>query len=85
MDCNGNLHSVQESSEGITNVVQEISKGDLEQAESTNHINESMRGTEEKIKEVFNFSKQLAESSLMTNAVVIEGTEKINNMDKHMD
>ncbi|MCB2361041.1 methyl-accepting chemotaxis protein [Clostridium estertheticum] len=84
-NCNTNLESVQEASEGITATVQEVTKGVVEQAESTSEINNMMSDAEEKISEVLRYSKELANVSTLASNVVTEGSEKINNMDKQMN
>jgi len=83
--CNSNLESVQEASEGITITVQEVTKGVVGQAESTSEINNMMSDAQDKISEVLKYSKKLAEVSSVTSNVVIEGSEKISNMDKQMN
>ncbi|MDS0525697.1 methyl-accepting chemotaxis protein [Clostridium sp. SHJSY1] len=84
-NCSMNLQVVHIASEGITRSVQEISKGIIGQAQSTNNISQMMNDAEKKIKEVLNSSKQLSEFSSNANGVVVEGSEKILTMDKQME
>jgi len=84
-DCNTNLQSVQEASDGITATVQEVTKGIMGQAESIGEINNMMNEAENKISEVLNYSKKLADVSNLSSGVVIEGSEKIILMDKQMN
>ncbi len=83
--CNTNLERFQEASKGVTATVQEVTKGVVGQAESTNEINNMMSEAKDKISEVLKYSKKLAEVSSMASDVVTEGSEKIINMDKQMN
>jgi len=83
-DCNTNLQLVQEASDGITVTVQEITKGVMGQTENIGEINNMMNEAENKISEVLNYSKKLADVSILASGVVIEGSEKIIRMDKQM-
>lgn len=84
VDCNDNLTSMQKISTEITNTVQEITKGILGQAESTNQINEMMYDVKKQITEVFNYSKHMTEVSTKANVFVENGSSNINQMDKQM-
>lgn len=72
-DCNNNLQVVQESNNGITIAVQEVTQGVVGQADSTSYINNKMNDAKEKISEVLNYSKKLADVSNVSSSVVSEG------------
>jgi len=85
VECNTNLHTVQQASGDIITTVQEVAKGVMEQAVSTGHISEMMNDAKTKFSEVLNYSKQLTEVSVKASKVVMEGSEKISHMDKQMN
>ncbi|MHB8063991.1 MAG: methyl-accepting chemotaxis protein, partial [Ruminiclostridium sp.] len=85
VDCNTNLQSVRVGATGITNTVQEITKGVIGQAENTSQINKMMSEAEVKICEVLKCSKQLTDISNTANRVVTEGSENIYQMERQMD
>jgi len=78
------LEEVRETSMGIVSTVQEVAKGVVEQAESLSQISEMMNEANGKVSEVNNSAKQLALVSNDASKVVLEGSEKICNMDKQM-
>lgn len=83
-ECNTNLAFVQEGSTGITFTVEQLTKGVVEQAESTSQINELITEANLKILEVLNYSKQLSDVSKTTSTVVSNGSENIIKMSNHM-
>ena len=84
-NCNFNLEAVKVNSDGVSNSVQEIARGVIEQTESVTNISEMMNDADKKVDEVSVLSKQLSDISSNTRAIVLEGSEKINIMDKQMN
>jgi methyl-accepting chemotaxis protein len=84
-NCNSNLQLVKEISGGMENSVQEIAEGVAGQTESVTKISEMMNEADGKVSEINMFSRQLANVSSETIQVVLEGSEKINQMDKQME
>lgn len=83
--ANDNIGAVHEISGSMAASIQEITKGIIAQAESVNQINQMMKEADNKIYELKNFSDQLEEVSAKASHVVLEGSEKINTMDKQMN
>ncbi len=83
--ANDNLGMVHEISSSITLATQEITTGIVGQNKSVTQINQMMKEAEKKISELTEFSNQLENVSANASHVVIEGSEKINTMDKQMD
>lgn len=84
-ECNSSLQCVQEASNGITATVQEVTKGVVAQAESTSNVKDMMNDAQVKISELLNYSKHLADVSLLASDIVNDGSRGIMNMDKQMN
>lgn len=84
-DCNSNLKTVKEISDGLTNTVREVTNGVSGQAESINQVSRMMNAADDKVSETANISKQLGEISSYANQVVSENFEKMNRMEEHMN
>lgn len=83
--CNMNIGALKEISNSIEITVQEITKGVMEQAESINDVSEMMNSADEKMSEINNLSKYLADTSGTANKIVNEGAEEITNMGKQIE
>jgi len=83
-ECNNNLQSVNELSNGIIKTVQDLSKGITEQAESIKGINKMISEADSKLAENVRISREMSDISDNTSAVVIEGSENITEMGKQM-
>lgn len=84
-DCTNNLGGIYEASSNMSIAIQEITKGIVGQSESVTQISQMMYEADSKISEMRDFSDQLASESSKSSLVVAEGSEKIHNMDKHME
>ncbi len=82
---NENLGVVREISSSITSATQEITTGIVSQNKSATQINQMTKEADKKISELTEFSKQLESVSANASNVVLDGSEKINTMDKQMD
>jgi methyl-accepting chemotaxis protein len=83
-DCNSNLKTAKDISNGLTNTVREVTNGVSGQADSINQVSSMMNDADNMVSETANISKQLGEISSYANQVVSENTEKMNRMEKHM-
>jgi methyl-accepting chemotaxis protein len=83
--CNEKLKSTKDNSDLIASSVNEIGKGVIGQTESVTKISDMMNEADEKFTEINTYSRQLAEISVKTRDIVINGSEKINLMDKQMN
>ncbi|MTI57637.1 methyl-accepting chemotaxis protein [Geosporobacter ferrireducens] len=84
-NCNKNIGNLKDISNAMTTSVQEVTMGVVSQAESISQISEMMSDVDNKLSEINNFSKHLAATSLNTNQIVIDGTERVNHMEKQID
>lgn len=82
---NESLGTVREISSSITAATQEITTGIVNQNKNVTQINQMMKETDNKISELTEFSNQLEIVSTNASNVVMEGSEKINTMDRQMD
>lgn len=84
-NCNNNLAIVREISNSVAIAIQEITNGVVTQTQSVGKINNLMSKADEKISEITAFSKMLSDVSEITNGVVGEGSQKINQMGEQME
>ncbi|GFZ33119.1 chemotaxis protein [Clostridium zeae] len=84
LSCNESVGIVKKISDSMAVTVKEITNGVVEQSESINHIGQIINEADEKMSEINNLSNYLAGTSAETIKIVFEGSNKINNMDKHM-
>ncbi|MCX7921883.1 MAG: methyl-accepting chemotaxis protein [Clostridia bacterium] len=82
--CSDNLGTVHEISSSVATAIQEITRGVVGQTESVTHISLMMKEADNKISDIANFSNQLEDVSAKASHVIVEGSEKINRMDKQM-
>jgi len=82
--CNDNIGELKQNSNSMSVTVKEVTQGVMGQSEGINHISEMMNNADEKMTEIKKFSKYLADTSVNTSQVVLEGSDKISHMDKQM-
>lgn len=82
--CFTNLQSVKQISENMTSTVHNVVLGVTGQSEAIGQINNMINTAEEKVLESQNISRELGDISSKANQLVMEGSEKINQMDKQM-
>jgi len=84
-NCNRNLGAVHEISNLVAATIQEMTKGVVEQTGSITEISNMINEADEKISNISTFTKQLSDESAKTSNVVLEGYQKISQMDKQMN
>lgn len=84
-NCNENAGKLKDISNAMTTTVQEVTMGVVSQAESISRISEMMINADDKVSEINNYSKHLADTSLNTSQIVNDGTERVNHMGKQID
>jgi methyl-accepting chemotaxis protein len=84
VNFSSNLQSVKKASSDMKTSVQEVTKGVTEQAVSISQINQMMNDADKKIMETFEISEQMSDVSNKTINIVLNGYEKIKQMDKQM-
>lgn len=84
-DCNKNVGILKGISNNMAITMNEVAIGVVSQAESISQISEMMSDADNKVSEISNFSKHLADTSLSTSQIVIDGTERLNHMERQID
>lgn len=84
-NCNENLIALREGSNGIMSVMNDVTKGIVEQASSITDISNMISKADNGINEIVNNTNKMSEVSVKTSEVVKEGAEHISDMDKQMD
>jgi len=83
--CNNDSARLLQISDSMASTIEEIVKGVLLQDESITHISDAMNTVDEKVDEIFRFSKELSEISSNTSKTVISGAMEIKKMYQQMD
>lgn len=83
--CNKASGTVLEISDSMAITIEETAKGIISQAVSLTHISNSMNNADEKVEELFRFSKELADTSSCTSQTVISGAGETKKMDEQID
>ncbi len=84
-NCNNSLETVHEISNSMAAAIANIAEDVVSQTESVTNISEMMNTAGEKISDINDFSKQMANVSNNANQVVMDGCDKISKMDKQME
>jgi methyl-accepting chemotaxis protein len=84
LSCNDNIGELKQNSNSMSITVKEVTQGVMGQSEGVNHISEMMNNADEKMTEIKKFSKYLADTSVNTSQIVLEGSDKISHIDKQM-
>ncbi|ACL76963.1 methyl-accepting chemotaxis protein [Ruminiclostridium cellulolyticum] len=84
-NCNNSLEIVHEISNSMAASIAQIAEDVVNQTESVTNISEMMNSAGEKISDINNFSKQMANVASNANQVVVDGCDKINRMDSQME
>lgn len=84
-DCNTNLQSLKESSGGIIEAMQDVTKGIVEQAGSVADINNMINTVDEGIGEIVKTTNKVSQVSVRTSEIVKLGSADIRDMDKQMN
>jgi methyl-accepting chemotaxis protein len=85
VNCNKNVGILKTINDAMSTNVKEVTKGVILQTESICQINEMISNADNRVLEISSFSKHLADTSLNTSQIVIDGTERVNHMEKQID
>lgn len=83
-DCNSNLENLNAASNGITDTMQEVTRGVVEQAESISKISDMIGDATNKTTELANYTDKMSDVSRNSGNVVAEGSSNIKEMDNQM-
>lgn len=83
-DCNDNLQSINELSNGTITTVEEVTKSVVEQAGSINGINNMITETDIRLAENVKIVEKMSEISSNTSEIVLKGSDTILEMSKQM-
>lgn len=83
-DCNSNLENLNTASNGITDTMQEVTRGVIEQAESISKISDMIGDATNKTTELANYTDKMSDVSRNSGNVVAEGSSNIKEMDNQM-
>ncbi len=82
--CNKETIILNEISGLIQGTVQEITRGVMDQSESINQISRMMNDAGEKVTSINDLTKNLSSTSKNAKQIVLDGSERINHLDKQM-
>ena len=83
-DCNSNLENLSEASNGITDTMQEVTRGVVDQASSISKISDMIGDATNKTTELANYTDKMSQVSREAGNVVTEGSSNIKEMDNQM-
>lgn len=83
-NCNNDIGTLKNISSKMTANVQDVTDGVINQSKSITHISNMMNNADEKMAEINQLSKNLADISTNTSQVVFQGSERTNHMGKQM-
>lgn len=83
-NCYNSLETVHEISNSMAAAIAHIAEDVVNQTESVTNISEMMNSAGEKISDINNYSRQMANESNNANQVVVDGCDKISKMDNQM-
>lgn len=83
--CNKDSGTLLDISDSMVKTIREIAAGVVSQAESIADISEAMNNADEKVEEIFRFSKELSNISSETSQTVIKSAGEIEKMDEQID
>jgi methyl-accepting chemotaxis protein len=84
-NSNANIQLIRDNSRLLSNTVEEVTKGVIEQTDSISNVNVIMNDLEDRVRKTHNIFEQLDNISENASKVIQDGAEKINNMEKQMD
>lgn len=84
-NCNESIEALRDGSSGIISVMNDVTKGIVEQASSITDISNMISKADDGIKQIVKNTNKTSEVSVKTSEVVKEGAEHISDMDKQMD
>lgn len=83
-ECNSNLETINVGSNGITETMQEVTRGVVGQAESISKISDMIGDADNKTAELANYTDKMSQVSNDSGSVITEGSSNIKEMDNQM-
>ena len=84
-NCNKDIGTLKNISGAMAATVQEVTEGVINQSESITRISDMVNKADEKMLEINQLSKSLADTSKTTSQIVYQGSDRINQMGKQMN
>ncbi|ASA23474.1 methyl-accepting chemotaxis protein [Paenibacillus donghaensis] len=84
-NCNNDMGVLKDISNTITANIQEVAGGIIDQSDSITHINEMMHTADVKMSEINQLSQSMADTSENTGQVVLQSSDRIQQMGQQMN